>query len=109
MEEEATFRERKRMRVICIECGMTVETSSLKHHMSRLHGIYLPQIRVVIEGGGGPTTYVMSFTRALRLVKCSVPGCLAVAHSVGRLQENFIYRHFQPHVVVVQEGAETLT
>ena len=51
MEEEETFRERKRMRVICIECGMTVETSSLKHHMSRLHGIYLPQIRVVIEGG----------------------------------------------------------
>ena len=100
--EEATFRERKRMQVSCTECGMNVAASSLKHHMERLHGICVPQMRGVDERVGGSTTYVVSFTRVLKLVKCLVPGCLTVVHSGGQLQENFMYQHFWSQAAVVQ-------
>ena len=56
----------------------------------------------------GPITYVVSFPRVFQEVKYPVPGCLLVAHSVGRLQEHFIYRNFWSKVVVVKEGEELL-
>ena len=49
-----------------------------------------------------------SFIRVLQEVKYPVSGCLEVAHSVGRLCEHFMYRHFLSNVTVVQEGAEPL-
>ena len=51
-------------------------------------------MEVDIVGGGGLVTYVVSFPLVLKIVRCSVTGCLAVAHSAGRLKEHFIYRHF---------------
>ena len=91
MGEGATFRERKRFRVSCTECGVRVKQSYLKQHMESLHGICAPQTRGVDEKGEGPTTYVVSFPRILQLVKWLVPRCPAVAHSVGRLQEIFMF------------------
>ena len=46
-------------RVICTTCDVTVETSYLKAHMVRSHGICIPQTRGVDEVGGGPTAYVV--------------------------------------------------
>ena len=67
-----------------------------------------PQTRGINNVGGGLNTYVVSLTRVFQLVKCPVPVFPEVAHSTGRLQEHFMYRHFWSHVAVVQEGAEQL-
>ena len=56
----------------------------------------------------GPTTYVVSFPRVLPEVEFPVLGCLTVTHSVGRLREQFMYRHFRSNLAVVQEGAGPL-
>ena len=44
MGEKATFRERKRFRVSCTKCRVTVKQLYLKHHMESLHGICVPKI-----------------------------------------------------------------
>ena len=65
-------------------------------------------MRGVDERGEGPTTYVVSFPRILQLVRCSVPGCPAVAHSTGWLKEHFTFQQFWSQIAVVQEGKEPL-
>ena len=107
--EGATFRERNSMRVSCTKYIVTVEELYLKAHMEIIHGIYAPQTRGFDKVGGGPITYVVSFPRVLQTVKCPVPGCTLVAHSAGRLRENFMYHHFSSKVAAVQEGVEPLT
>ena len=97
----APFRERRRTQVSCTKCGVTVAALYLKQHMAWIHGIYSPHTRRVDEGGGGLTTYMVSFSRVLKLVKRPVPGCPDLEHSAGRLHEHFIYRHFKSHVAVV--------
>ena len=92
--EGATYRERKRLRVSCADCGVTVARSYLKQHMMSLHGICAPQTRGVDDKGEGSTAYVGSFPRILQLVRCPVPGCRARAHSAVRVQEHFMFRHF---------------
>ena len=59
--------------------------------------------------GGEPTTYVFSFPRVMKILKCLIPGCLAVANSAGRLCDHFMYQHFRSRVEVVQEGKEPMT
>ena len=45
MGEKETFRERKRFRVSCTKCRVTVKQLYLKQHMESLHGICVPQTR----------------------------------------------------------------
>ena len=99
--ERAMFGYMKRMRVSCTECGITMSSLYLKHHIGKLHGICVPQTRGVNNVGVLPTTYVVSFPRVIQSVRCSVPGYLAVAHSVGRLRENLVYQHSWFKVAVV--------
>ena len=106
--EGSTFRERKKTRVICSMCGVTVTAPYLKYHMARSCGICVPQTRGVDEVVGGPTTYVVSLPKVIQEVRCPVPGCLAVAHSAGRLSEHFMFCPFRSNVLVVQEGKEPL-
>ena len=108
MGEGATFRERKRFRVSCTECGVTVKQSYFKHHIESLHGICVPQTRGADEKGEVPTTYVVSFPRILQSVMCPVLGCPAVAHSTGRLRKNFMFRDFWSKIAMVQEGKKPL-
>ena len=61
------------MRVSCIKCGVEVASSYIKNRMESLHGICVPHIRGVDEGGGEPTTYVTSFPRILQLMRCLLP------------------------------------
>ena len=89
-------------------CGVTVVASYLKAHTASSHGIYVSQTRGVHEVGGGLTTYVVSFPRVLQEVIYPVPGFPAVAHSAGRLRENFMYFHFRYNFEVFQEGTEPL-
>ena len=91
MGEGAIFRERKRFRVSCTECGVTAKQSYLKQYTDSLDGICVPQTRGVNEKGEGPTTYVVSIPRILQLVRCLVLRCPAIAHSAGRMQENFMF------------------
>ena len=51
---------------------------------------------------------MVSFSRVLQELKCPVTGCLAVAHSVGRHREHFMYCHFRSKEAVFQEGEEPL-
>ena len=53
----------------------------MRNHMELSYAIILPQTRGVDMGGGGPTTYVVSFPRVLKTMDCLVPGFLAVAQS----------------------------
>ena len=62
--------------------------------MAQIHSICVPQTRGVDELGGGTIAYIVSFPRLFQDVKCPLPGCPAVAHSYGQLQEHFMYRHF---------------
>ena len=106
--EGATFRERKRTRLIFLECGEMVAALSLKCHMVQQHGFSATHMRGVDEGGGEPTTYVVSFPRVLKTLEFLVPGCPSVAHSMGRLSNHFMYRHFCLRVAVVHEGNDPL-
>ena len=47
--------------------------------------------------------------RLLKLLKYPVPVCPEVAHSTGRLRENFMYQNFWSQVVVLQKGVEPLS
>ena len=87
---------------------MAVASLYFRSHMAQIHGICIPHTRGVDEVGGETTTYVVSLPRVLQTVKCLVPGCPAVPHSVGRIWEHFMYHHFWSKVAVVQEGAEPL-
>ena len=51
---------------------------------------------------------MVSFPRVLKSVRCPVPGFPAVAHSAGRMRENFMYRHLFARIAVVQEGRDPL-
>ena len=66
MGEGATFREWNKNRVSCKECGATMVSSLLLHHMEHAHRIFIPHNRGVEVGGGGPETYVVSLLRVLK-------------------------------------------
>ena len=102
--EGATFQERKRTRVRCVECRGTMAESSIFHHIEISHGIVLPQIRDVDIGGGGLQTYVVSFPQILNMVEFPVEGCPARENNLARLHENSMYRHWKLKVVIIQEG-----
>ena len=72
--EGQTFRESNRTSISCEVCGDTMAASSLQHHIERVHGILLPQVRSVDVGGGGLELYKVSFPRILKLVDCPVEG-----------------------------------
>ena len=108
MGEGAMFWEQERLWISCAECGVTVAQFPLKHHMSSKHGIYVSQTRGVDEKGEGLSTYVVSLPMVLQLVRFPVPGCPAVSHSAGRLQEHYMFRYFWSQIAVVQEGMEPL-
>ena len=63
--DEATFRERKKTRMSCTVCCVTVVAYYLKTHMARSYDICAPQTRGVDEVGGGPSTYPVSFPKVL--------------------------------------------
>ena len=99
---------RKKAKVICATCCVAVTASYLGYHMARSHGICVPQTRGVDKVGGVLTTYGVSFPKLLQEVICPVPGYPAVAHSVGRINEHFMFCHFRSNVAVVQEGKDPL-
>ena len=57
-------------------------------------------------GWGGGVTYVVTLPKVLKMARCLVIGCPAVAHCAGCLRGNFIYIHFLSRVAVLQEGKE---
>ena len=83
------------------ECGGTMASSYLHHHMERSHGIVLPQIRGVDVGGGWQETYTVSFPRILKSVEFPVEGCLAREKTPGRLREHLMYRHWKLKVAIM--------
>ena len=82
--------------------------SYLRHHIERAHGRVLPKVRGVHVGGGGLEVYKVSFPRILKLVDCSVEGCLAKEIHPGKLREQFMFCHWKLKVDIFQEGPELL-
>ena len=101
--EGPTFRESKIIRVSCEECGETMSTSYLRHHMDRIYGRVLPQVRGVDVGGGGLDVYKVSFLRILKSLECP-----AKSKTPGRLRENYIFHHWKSKVSILQEVPEPL-
>ena len=91
--EGQNFWESKRTRVRCEECGESMNTSSLRHHMERAHGGLLPQVRGVVVGRGGLEVYKVSFTWIINSVDSPVEGCPAKEKTSGRLREHFMWRN----------------
>ena len=54
MGEGATFREQKKTRVSCEECGTAMEVFSLSHQTDRAHEIFMTQTQGVDFGRGVP-------------------------------------------------------
>ena len=82
--------------------------SSMRHHMERLHGIVLLQVREVEMRGVGADIYKVLFPRILKLVECLVEGCTARANVPGILSGDFMYRQWKSKVAIIQEGPELL-
>ena len=106
--DNSTFRDQKKTRMRFSTCSVTVAASYLKANMARSHGICVHQTRGVDNVGEGPITYVVYLPKVLQEVRCSVPGCPAVAYGAGRLREYFMHCHFRSKVPVFQEGKELL-
>ena len=51
---------------------------------------------------------MVSFPHILTPVACIVKGFLERAHTLVRLQEIFLYRHWKAHVAILQEGPSPL-
>ena len=108
MGEGSIFRERKRIRVSCVEWGGTMVLSSLQHQMERYHGIVLPQNRGADVGGGGSETYMVSFLQNLKSLEWPVEGYMERLNTPGRLWDHFMYWHWKVEVAVVQEWTAPL-
>ena len=67
--------------------------------MVQIHTICVPYMVKVNGVGGCPTTYIVSLPRVLQEVKCSVLGCLSVAHSVQSTLQSY---HVLP--ILIQDG-----
>ena len=70
--EGSKFRERKRTRLSCEECGAKIMASLLRHHIERTNGKVTTYTLGVDVGGGGLETYVVSFPHVLKLSTCPV-------------------------------------
>ena len=70
--EGIKFRNRKKIRVSCEECGAAMLALALCHHMGRIHRIVIPQTQGAGVCRGGAEIYVASFPRALKKVVCLV-------------------------------------
>ena len=81
---------------------------SLRHHMERSHGIFLPNVRGVDVGGERPETYKVLLPRIWKSLECPVEGCLARSNTLGILRENFMYLHWKSKVDIMQERTEPL-
>ena len=76
--------------------------------MERTHCRVLTQARGVDVGGGCPEVYKVFFPRILKSVDCQVEGLESKAQTPGRLRENFMFRHWDLKVAILQEGPEPL-
>ena len=90
--EGGTFREQKKTRVSCEECGTAIKALLLRHCMDIFYGIVISYTQGLDIGGVVPETYVVSFPRVLKLVEFLVNGFPTRAHSPGRLREHYMHR-----------------
>ena len=103
-----TFKERKRARVSCTVCRVTVVASSLKGHTEMQNDRIAPHMREVEIGGGGGIYLCDPPPWVLKMVSCPVTGYTAAAHIAGRPRENFMDRNFLSRIEVVKEGREPI-
>ena len=68
------FRDMKKTRVSCKECGTVMAAYSLCLHMEQSHRMVMPRTHGVDVDGGGSDTYAVSVSLVLKLVECPVDG-----------------------------------
>ena len=106
--EGLSYRERKRERVACGECGVEIAAGSLSGHLMTRHGraatrrhLWPPQTT------GGPRTYKIAFPRRSRR-QCPVEGCPGVSATRAAMRVHFVHRHVHDIVVILEEGSSDL-
>ena len=63
----------------------------------------MPQNREVDTEGGGRETYVVYLPCVMTSMAFTVGGCLEMDHTLVRLWKNFMYRHWDTRVIILQD------
>ena len=73
--EGASYRERKRQRVVCLECDADLAGASLKAHMQAQHVSSVHTFTVAALNNDGPTECRVSLPTSEKSMECPVEGC----------------------------------
>ena len=107
--EGPTFRERKRERVTCGDCGKEVAAGSLESHRMTQHGKAREKRWTWTDAatgggdGGKPQTYRIEFPKE-GAKACPVEGCPGRAGTRTAMWVNFWRRHVRDIVIILEEG-----
>ena len=107
--EGLPFRERKRERVECGDCGKEVAAGSLDSHRMTQHGkakesLWTWTDAATVRGEGDePQTYRIEFPKGGTTV-CPVEGCPGRAGTRTAIRVNFWRRNVRDIVIILEEG-----
>lgn len=100
-----SYRQRKRHRTSCPECGKELREGSLVSHLRTQHGMDLPgNAGVAPPPAPNPVEYRVNFPPTLDTVECPAEGCPYLARSRTLLRRHFVARHPTDSLFIVQDG-----
>ena len=104
--EGKSYREQKRDRVECEECGEHLEVGSLSSHLMTQHGRAAGRRRQWSTPAEGrvPQEYRISFPAKGGPRTCPVEGCLGKLTTRTAMRVHFVHRHVIETVVILEEG-----
>ena len=104
--EGPTYRERKKERVECGDCGKEMAAGSLESHWMIQHGkakVDKWSWNEAATGGGETQTYRIEFPTKGRTRECSVEGCPGRAGTWTAMKVHFWRWHVQDIVIILEE------
>ena len=104
--EGPTYRERKRERVDCGDCGKGMVAGSLEAHRMVHHGKAKAGrwswTYAAMGGGGEPNTYQIEFPTKGGAMECPVEGCPGRAGTRTAMKVHFLRRHVRDVVIILE-------
>ena len=100
-----SYRERKKRRVVCPECGKNLAAGSLCAHMLKQHGLVGDTEQDLGSNDDDPEMFKVDFSPFVPSVQCPVNGCPGRCVSKNGLRQHFMRRHVQHTIIISQEGA----
>ena len=105
--EGLTYRERKRERVECGDCGKGMAAGSLEAHRAVQHGnakaAKWSWTDAAMEGGGEPKTYRIEFPTKGGTRAFPVEGCPGRTGTRTAMRVHFWRRHVRDVVIILEE------